>query len=203
MALASDIRDRIKSDLIINNTDYDTQILGAIQSALRQYRGKRFWFLEDFGTITTGAASNTVVLPSDFSAPSSFELLYSGCRLDDGGGFDFLTFDRLKREHWRTNPLQTTVPVACAEHGGRLYLSCISDAAYDIDVTYFKQDATLPAASETSVWFDDGYDAIRTLAQYIFKRDAQAFTPGEEDGALAEAALIALGTTHENRKAGR
>lgn len=203
MALASDMRDRIKADLIINGTDYDAQILGAIQSALRQYRGKRFWFLEAYATITTVADVGTVALPADFSAPNSFDLLYSGCRLDDGGGFDFLTFDRLKREHWRTNPLQTTVPVACAVHNNTLYLSCIADAAYDIDVTYYKQDVTLPGASETSVWFDDGYDAIRTLAQYIFKRDAQAFTPSEEDGALAEAALIALGTTHENRKAGR
>lgn len=203
MTVASDIVDQIKSDLVINGTDYDTQILNAIRSALRQYRGKRFWFLEASDTLTATIGSGTVALPSDFSAPRSFELLYQGSRLSDGEGFDYLTFDRLKREHWTTNPLQTTNPRACAVFANTLYLSCLADAAYSIPITYYKQDAALPAASGTSVWFDDGYDAIRTMAQFIFKRDAQGFMATEEDGDMARGALDRLGETHIAHMGGR
>lgn len=203
MATAGDMRDQIKSDLILNGTDYDAQILNAIHSALRQYRGKRFWFLEAGATLTTTINSETVSLPADFSAPLDFELLYQGSRLRDGYGFDYLTFDRLKREHWTTNPLQTTVPRACAVYSNALYLSCLANAAYSIPCTYYKQDETLPAAEATSVWFDDGYDAIRTLAQMIFKRDAQGFMATEEDGDMARAALDRLGETHVAHMGGR
>lgn len=203
MAIASDIIDQIKSDLVINGTDYDTQILNAIRSALREYRNKRFWFLEASDTLTTVTDSETVALPDDYAAPLSFELLYGGCRLGDGNGFDFLTKDRLKREYWTTDPLQTSVPQACAEYGGVLYLSCLSNAAYSIPIEYYKKDAALPGASQTSVWFDDGYDAIRTRAQYIFKRDAKGYSVTEEDGAMAREALHLLGEVHAARKAGR
>ena len=203
MATAGDLRDHIKSDLIINGTDYDAQILNAIHSALRAFRGKQFWFLEEFDTLTTTVGQEYVTLPTDYSAPGEFELLYSGARMSDGYGFDLISFPRLRREFWTMTPLLPTVPQACAVYAGRLYLSSKPDAAYTIDITYYKQDATLPAASQTSLWFDEGYDAVRAMAQYIFKRDAQGYTASEEDGALADAALRALGRTHENRNAGR
>lgn len=196
MAVASDVRDHIKADLVINGTDYDTQILNAIHSALRQLRGRRYWFLQASTTLTTTVASEQVTLPTDFSAPRSFELIYSGQRMRDGSGLDFLGYDRLKRDYWTTHPLITGVPEACAIYGTTLYLSCLAGAEYSIPMTYYKKDAALPSATGTSVWFDDGYDAVRSLAQYIFKRDAQSFTATEEDGALVQDTLQRLGETH-------
>lgn len=196
MATAGDLRDHIKADLVINGTDYDAQILNAIHSALRQLRGRRFWFLQASDTLTTTANQEYVALPDDFAAPRSFDLIYGGSRLSDAAGFDFLEYDRLKREHWTTSPLMTGIPQACAIYGGSLWLSCYAASAYSIPMTYYKKDTTLPAAASTSVWFDDGYDVVRTLAQAIFKRDAQGFAPSEEDGSLYQSALARLGETH-------
>ena len=200
---AGDIRTRIKSDLIINSTDYDTQIIAAIQSALRQLRGKRYWFLKEIGTLTLLSGASSVALPDDYSAPYEFELINNGTRCGDGFGFDYLTFDRLKREYWLTSPLQTTQPVACATFGSLLYVSCLANDNYSIPITYYKQDVTLPDAGDTSVWFDDGYDVVRTLAQFIFKRDSLAFTVGEEDGNMYARALDNLDITHVAKEAAR
>lgn len=203
MTTAADVRDHIKSDLSINGADYDAQILNAIHSALRQYRGKRFWFLEKTGTVTLLDTTSSAALPNDYSAPGEFEMSYNGRWLSDGKGFDYLAFSRLKRDYWLSDPLETSVPRACAVLNRTLHVSCLANADFTIALTYYCQDATLPAAAGTSVWFDDGYDAIRALAQFIFKRDAQGFTASEEDGTMARYHLENLNITHEARGAGR
>ena len=76
MATAQDIVDHIKADLILNGTDYDTQLLNAIHSALRQYRGKRYWFLKTYDTISVTSGNYSVALPDDYGAPESFDLVY-------------------------------------------------------------------------------------------------------------------------------
>lgn len=204
MTTVADVRDHIKADLIINGSDYDAQIVNAIYSALRQYRGKRFWFLKTTDVLVTLAAGdNSVALPPDFSAPCEFELFAQGVRRSDGKGFDYLTFERLKREYWLTDPLQTDIPKACAVVGSTLYVNCLSSGTYSINCTYYRQDQSLPAVTGTSLWFDDGYDAIRSLAQYIFKRDSQGMTLTEADSDMVRDTLIRLEETHQSREAGR
>jgi len=200
---AGDIRSRIKSDLTINGIAYDSQILDAIHSALRQLRGKRFWFLQDITTIILYENASSATLPTDYSAPFEFELSYGSTWRKDGAGFNYYTFDRMKRDYWNTDPLRTGVPEACAVVNQTLYVSCIADADYNIRTTYYKQDATLPEADQTSIWFDDGLDVVRSLAQYIFKRDSQGFTANEADSDMVQMYLDRLNVTHENRQGGR
>ena len=186
MATLQDLRDHIKSDVPIVGTDFDAQVDNAIRSALRQYRKKRLWFLKTAGTLTLAEGDNTVSLPSDFSAPYNFNIIQNGSRKGDGSGFDYLTYDRLEREYYYTDPINTGPPEACAVLNGVLYVSHLSDGEYSIPIVYFKEDATLPTSiSDTSVWFDEGYDAIRSLAMFIFKREAKGYTPAKEDGELA------------------
>lgn len=203
MTTTLDLITRIKADLAISGTDYDTQLLGAVQSALRNFRGKRFWFLKAYAPITLLQNTSSIALPSDYSAPYTFDLSYGGAWLQDGNGFNYYTFDRLKRECWTTNPLPTTVPSACATLASLLYVSCLANANFTIACTYYKQDLTLPGVGDTSVWYDDGYDAVRTEAMLIFKRDAQGYEPTQEDGAMAQRAMDNLGITHVAREAGR
>lgn len=196
MATAGDLRDHIKADLVINGTDWDVQVLNAIHSALRQLRGKKFWFLLGDEDLTTTTSQEYVTLPTDYAASRSFDMLYGGTRKYDGNGFDFLEYDKMRRKYWLANPIATGVPQACAVFNGRLYLSCYADATYTIPATYYRKDASLPGADDTSLWFDDGYDVVRALAQMIFKRDAQGFMATEEDGGMYVAALERLGDTH-------
>lgn len=193
MAVLSDIRSDIKSDLFITNTTYDTQIDRAIRSAIRIYRKKRFWFLKTISSdITLPSSSYSVALPDDFSAPAEFELLVSGTWKRDGDSFDYFEFDRLKREYWKQSPLESGTPQACAIQNGILYASCTADQDYTIRATYYRQDASLPTADQTSIWFDDGYDAIRSRAAQIFKRESKNYKATDEDGSIADGYLAVL-----------
>ena len=204
MTTLQDMRDEIKSDLVISGADYDTQIDNKIRSAIRQYRGSRFWFLLANGTRTLLAGTSSVSLPSSFAAPRTFDLIYAGTRLYDGNGFDFLSYSRLTETYWMTSPLFTGVPRACAISGSTLHMSSLADADYTINFTYYKTDSPLPSGdSGTSAWFDEGYDAIRSMAQFLFKRDAGGFAATEEDGAMATFHMEQLRQAHIAHEAGR
>lgn len=198
MATAGDIRDHIKSDLIITGTDYDAQILNAIQSALRQLRVRKFWFLVKSDNLTLTQSASSVSLPIDFGAPDTFDIIdASGTRFVNGRGFDFISYDALRNKYWDTQTLTSQLPEACAILGTTLHFSHLADQAYTVPIVYYRKDATLPTADDTSVWFDDGYDVVRSMAQYIFKRESQHYTANEEDGSMVTNYLSALERNHE------
>lgn len=201
MTTAGDVRDHIKADLVIPDSTFDARILNAIHSALRSFRQFKYWFLEAQGQVTllTGNSSITLSTVTDFSAPGEFEIVIGGRRYTHNDGFPFLSWSDLKQKWWNDSPLPTGYPQACALQGSTLYVSHLSDDDYDIDLTYYKQDATLPQAGDTSVWFDDGYDVIRTKAQVIFLRDSRGADAAElqPHEAAHERFLRELGRRHE------
>lgn len=204
MANVSDIRDQIKDDLVIvGSTDYDNQIDKAIQSALRALRKRKYWFLEKKDNLTLASGDSSLTLPTDFSCADTFQLISGGTRLRHNYGFDFLDHNDLEEVYYDVDPLPTGQPAACAVLNGTLYFSHIADQAYTIPAVYFQQDATLPTASQSSVWFDDGYDVVRSLAQLIFKRDSQHYTAAEEDGNMYDRYLNTLDRQHERYEGSR
>lgn len=205
MTTVQDIVNVIKADLTINGSDYDSLLVRAVQSRLRELRGKRYWFLRGYSTLTATASSETINVTStlsDFSVIDSLDLIANNYRFTDGNGFDFLSFDRLRAQFWINSTVPTGQPVAWAIVGNTIYLSHKAASAYSLPISYYKQDATLPAASESSIWFDDGYDVIRAGAQYIFKRDAQGMTLEEADRDMMLMAEGALGEEHINKTVG-
>lgn len=203
MALLSDVREQIKSELIITGSIYDAQIETAICSALRQLRTRKFWFLEKLANLTLTISTNSLTLPTDFGCAGIFELINSGVRLSDKRGFDFISLEALRSLYWVNDPINTAQPVACAISNGTLYFSDIADKQYTIPAIYYQKDATLPTSGQTSIWFDDGYDVVCSLGKYIFKRDSQQYTATEEDGSMVELYLEALGRQHERYEGGR
>ena len=203
MAVVSDVRDQIKSDLIIVGTDYDTQIDNAIRSALRQLRTRKFWFLEKSANLTLSQSESSLTLPTDFGSPGVFDLISGGTRLSHRRGFDFISYEDLRSMYWNTSPLDTQTPVACAVSGTSLHFSHIADQEYTVPAVYYRKDAAAPGAGDTSVWFDDGYDVVRSMAQYIFKRDSQHYKPSEEDGSMVSNYMEALKRQHEQYEGSR
>lgn len=197
------MREQIKSDLVIVGTIYDAQIDTAIRSALRQLRIRKFWFLETIANLTLASGSSSLALPDNFAAPEIFDLISGGSRFTDGDSFDFLSFEDLRAKYWTDNPIPTGTPVACAISNRTLYFSHIANQEYTIPSVYYAKDATEPQASDTSIWFDDGYDVVRSMAQYIFKRDSQGYTASEEDGSMVTNYMSALGRQHERFIGGR
>lgn len=204
MTTIQDMFDQVKADLSIKGTTFDAQILNAIHAALRSLRGSQYWFLEASDTLTLPASASSVALPSDFASPDEFEIIVSGCRYGDKTGFDYLaSFQDLKKRYWTTSPVTTGTPQACAIYSNTLYVSHIADASYSIPITYYKKDATLPSLASTSVWLDDGYDVLRSMAQFNFKRDSQHYTTSEEDGQMVAYYRKSLDDAQRKRMGGR
>lgn len=201
--LLSDVRTQIKSDLIITGSDYDSQIDNAIRSALRQLRTRKFWFLEKSANLALSSGFSSLTLPTDFGAAGMFDIIVGGTRFTHGTGFDFLSYEDLRKTYWTTDPLTTSQPIACAVSNGSLYFDCIADAAYTVPTIYYQKDATLPQAGDTSIWFDDGYDVVESLASMIFKRASQQYTLSEEDGSIAALYMQALQRQHERYEGSR
>lgn len=205
MATVTDIVDDIKADLTLNGSDYDASIVRAVQSALRELRGKRYWFLETYGTLTATASSETLLITdtyTNFGAIKSLDLNAQSRRHYNHAGFDQRSFDDLRALYWSDSTIATGQPVAWAIVNKTLYFSHKCASAYSLPIVYYKQDATLPGAGGTSVWFDEGYDAVKARAQYIFKRNTQGMMATEADWDMVLLAEKSLGETHINMTSG-
>lgn len=206
MTTLADVRNEIKADLQLGS-DYDAQIDSKIRAALRLLRGNRLWFLKATTTaLSTGSGVTSTSLASiaDFSVAGTIELSYSGTWRGDGTGFDHLSFERLKLDWWNNDPIPSGIPEACAILGNTLYYSHTTAASYSLRVTYYKQDATLPTSdASTSVWFDEGFDAVRGIAQTLVLRDVLKVGADQDNGDIAKGFLESLYTQHQNYDSGR
>lgn len=210
MTTLSTLRNEIKADLVITGTDYDAQIDSKIRSALRLLRGHRLWFLKTTTTsVLTGSGVTSTSLSAtltDFAVIGTVELSSGGLWRGDGTGLDHVSYERLKQDYWNDDPIPTGTPEACALVGSTLYYSHTTAASYTLRLTYYRKDATLPSGDEgTSIWFDEGYDAVRSLALLLVKREVQQMSREEtvNDEAMATAALNSLYEEHNNRESGR
>lgn len=188
MATLSTIRNRIKSDLELTGTIRDSQIDDAIRSAIRWYNGSPLWFLQKKDAVTLATGNDSVALPSDFGSlkPRSARLPYSGIYYSQGYGFNQETWAELNGRY-RSN-LTSARPTKYAVMGTSIYVDCLSDSDYAIEITYYKKDATEPTGDNgTSFWFEEGQDVIRSRAMAFFKDEAQDYEAKADDWARADA----------------
>lgn len=186
------MRSRVKSDLRINGTEMDAQINDAIRSAIRQKRGLKLWFLRGLGSISLTQGDASATLPTDFSVladdnvtkrTTAVQWLQSG----QYRNIYQMTMEDLRSRFLRDSSTPQGIPSYCAVEDGTIYFDVAADSTTTGRIIYYKQDATLPTGdSDTSVWFDDGWDVIRSLAMVIFKRDADGYAESEESGAMAD-----------------
>jgi len=194
----SEAVDRIKADLVISGTVYDSQIKEALRSALRSLRGKRYWFLRGTYSLTLTEGDSYETLPTDFSVPDKASYVAQGMRYSDKSGFNTVPYQKLVYDHYSV--IQTGQPVSCAYNGDKIYFSHVADTNYTIDLEYFTQDSTLPTAdADATVWGDEGYDVWVQLGKIIFKRASAEFNPSQADDNMLAFYTSQLDTQHENR----
>jgi hypothetical protein len=168
MATLSELRNRIKRDLIITTTEYDTRIDDAIRSALRSLKQGKYWFLLKRENVTLATNNDSVALPSDLGSLKAARLLSSGAWYAQGRGFTQKPLDVLYREY--KTYATTQQPEFWALEGTSLVTDSSADADYTIELSYWRKDASEPTSdAATSVWFEDGLDLIRTKAIVLFK----------------------------------
>lgn len=186
MATLSDVRERIALSVRRNDTTVDYPMIDeCIRSAIRMYQGKPMWFTRVVDTVTLTTGSSSVAMPSDYAGYPSFRILINGYYYSDGRGFDYhQNFDDFNSEF--RSKLISTRPSACSVLDSTLYVDCLADNDYSIEVTYNKKDLTLPQSDgDTSVWFDDGVDAIRTQALAMYKDEDLEYEVSDKDWARA------------------
>jgi len=191
MANLLDLRTRIKNALAIQGTEFDTDIDDSICSALTELEQEPMWFLQKKDTVTLLTGNDSVSLPSDFAAPFNARVLINNVYRDKQSGFqkqDFTVLEDLYRKQ-----LTSGYPMNYAYWAGSIYVDVTANADYTIDLTYLKKDATKPSDdTDTSVWFNEGLDAVRTLAMAMFKDDVEQYDSVGNDWAKAERALNKL-----------
>lgn len=191
MANLLDLRTRIKNALAIQGTEFDTDIDDSICSALTELEQEPMWFLQKKDTVTLSTGNDSVSLPSDFAAPFNARVLINNVYRDKQSGFqkqDFTVLEDLYRKQ-----LTSGYPMNYAYWAGSIYVDVTANADYIIDLTYLQKDAVKPSDdTDTSVWFNEGLDAVRTLAMAMFKDDVEQYDSVGNDWAKAERALNKL-----------
>lgn len=187
-------KERIKRDLVIPNSDWDDSIVDAIHTALRLLIGKKYWFLEDSKTLTVLSGATTVALPTDFGGVGQFTLIDGTIRSTDLRSFDFYSdFSRFQEDYRQDATVISGTPVACAIRGNLLHVSHAVTANTSIECMYFKKDASLPLAeSATSVWSEEGFDVLRSLATQVFKRECMQYEETQADNDRVQLYLTRL-----------
>lgn len=203
MANLLDIRTRMKADLAIQGTVYDTQIDDAIRSAIRMHEQQPMWFLEAETTKTLSIGTDEITLPTDFASPIFFRLLSNNVYYSDGCGFDMVdTYSELLQKYQKT--VITARPSVHCIYGNKLKMDTLADADYTISILYYQKDSTLPSDdADTSVWLEEGQDVIRTFAMAIFKDESKQFEGAANDWVRAEKYLSDLRARNTYYQMGR
>lgn len=169
MTTLADMVTDISLRLVLNGSGKDTEITNCIYQAIRMNQRKRYWFLRKIDSVTLTVGAGTVSVPTDFSVIESVDLIYLTQRYTNKTGFRLLDFDEFKRLYMISTTMPSGTPTACALLNRTLYVNYLPTVEMTLDFTYFQKDAALPSSAQTSVWFDDGYDLIRSTAQYLME----------------------------------
>jgi len=195
MAL-SDMRSRIADD--INTTDYNSQIVTAINRAIKHYSGEGFWFTETEDTFPTiinqqayGAADS---IPTDLG-----EIVY--VEYSDSSS-DYELAPRTKAWLERHYPDPTTGrPCYYVYWGNEFHLYPTPNEVNTVRVFYRKTYADLSADGDTNDWLEYAEDLIEARARkWINARLLMDYDAARVAGIEEDEALTALRRQHSDKK---
>lgn len=169
MSTLAAVRNEVKANLGIVGTSQDSAIDGYIRTTLRQQRQKRYWFLRRRTTLTLSQGGYSVSLPSGFSVPDFANLIYGNRKYTNNTGFKLVDYDVLTSSIVTGTRITIQPTMWALAFDNTIEINTLAPDAGTIELVYFCQDVTLPTVdSDTSVWFDDGYDFIRAATQVLY-----------------------------------
>ena len=181
------VRDVIKDNLTIVGSVKDSVIDGYVRSVLRANRQKRYWFLRKRKSLTLSVGLSSVTLPADYSVVEQINLLMDDTRYTHESGFRLVDYQTFTDAYIKGQPSSQGKPLAATIFNGNILLDQAAQTDATIEIVYYAQDEVLPTAdNDTSVWFDDGFDYIRSAAQYM----VDAFNMGNPQASQVETAAF-------------
>lgn len=156
------MQDRIADELA--RTDLASNIRQAIQSAIRHYERKPFFFNETRSTLSTsdGAFSYST---SDFAFLDKMVEIYSATIEVSTNRYQLAERDWEYIDALRSNTTSNKGdPTDFAYYGKQLYVYPTPNAARNIIMAYVEKATTLSATTDTNYWMTEGEELIRARA---------------------------------------
>lgn len=162
MATYADMRARIADELGNDAAITDTQINNAIQSAIKQYERRPWWFntrIVTFNTIANGELyrSNPTSVFANMVAIQSLQLITSFRR-------PLRAVDNNLIDHYQNGTVKGR-PQLYARADNALRMYPIPDQTYQIEMLYVYKLDTLVNDSDSNYWTDEAEDLIRQSAK--------------------------------------
>lgn len=161
---------------------FSDDFYSALNNAQNDFAISRSWgFLRTTANLTTVASTRTVALPADFGKIYDFpkSLIITSPAANAGTRIELMPFEQWQADEW-DDGTDTDTPAFAYILGSLLYLSPIPDAAYTINMAYYKTPTTIantstaltvPALYEEAlqkmVWRrlqDAGYSSVQELS---------------------------------------
>ena len=167
----------------IADSTLSAEIILAIQSAIKFYERKEFWFNSKTGTFSTVAAQEYYAAAANSDIPtlvkigSPIKVTSSGYKYD----INIVPFAEIDAAQDGT---LTWRPEAAAYFNEQIRLYPIPDAVYTVTMAYQYRLTTLSADADENAWTDDAEELIRQRAKMILAadvlRDADMYNAAKE-----------------------
>ena len=204
-----DMKNRVASDLERTLTDitwgtrtWDDEIGGAILDAIKLYRSKQWWFLQQPQALTltsTTTADNSYV--TDYTGLIELQSL----RITVSGQLRELTpvtISVMNSRHDGTT--STNEPFEYCRYGGRVRLYPTPSDAYTLTWTGTFQDSALTSNAISNQWMTHGELVVRAMAKLILLRDyIKSYDDMQAAASAVQVAEAALDREHAKRTATR
>lgn len=164
------MRSRIADELLDPGALTNAQINSAIQTAIKHYERKPWWFNQKVGTFSTVAAqelytsSDLADIP-DIVIVQSMLIGSSSTTKSPLRGLDNSNIDDLQ------DGSQTGEPEFYARYADKIRLYPIPSAVYTVTVSYVYKLTSLSADGDTNAWVDECEELIRQTAKRIICTD--------------------------------
>lgn len=151
------MRDRIASELG-DRTDLNTNIVAAIQSAIKFYENTPLWFNEEEDTTDTVAGIASYALPENFIELTSVTV--------DTGNGDQCELKRIPQEAMRSLELTSDgEPRVFSIYREELKLYPTPNDTFELTLCYLRELDDISAISDTNAWMVEGEELIRMHAK--------------------------------------
>lgn len=189
MSTYATMRTRIL-DEYVNESLTAAQVNSAIQTAIKHYERKPFYFNQKTGTVTTVAAQE-YYSSSDASDIPNIVHIFAATVTADGLKTKLIPVDFGAMDSCQDGSV-TGAPEQIAVFKQQLRLYPIPDAAYTITLAYIYRFTALSADGDSNAWMTDGEELIRQRAKrtlaldYLQADDLAGRAASLESEALAE-----------------
>lgn len=159
------LKARIADEL--ERSDLTTQIARTIESAIEFHADRRFWFLEDEGTVDTVAGEASVDVPDGLRTAHD-------CEVEILVGSDSYSMRKLGWRQYRRHAQFSTSrgqPFDYAFRDGKFWLHPVPDTVYTITAYGIYDQPALANPTDVNAWTDVARDLIAAEVELRIARD--------------------------------